>query len=192
MTNVRHSTNGLAPGQVRELNDAWHHAARIGRRLNAFVSIRPIDIDDMSPAERCRRFAVIRNKLGVYARLRRFEPTSIWSREINKDGTGEHLHVVMHVPSKHRSDFENTVLGWFPGAREADVTRAHQQTRLDSNGRRRSLVGYISKQMSPQAAWGRRGIRKPGGAILGKRVAKISINAPVRLSERPGRHSAAR
>ena len=63
---------------------------------------------------------MIRNKLGVYARLRGFEPTSIWSREVNPDGTGEHLHVIAHIPRKHLSDFEKTVLGWFPGVREAD------------------------------------------------------------------------
>jgi hypothetical protein len=119
-SNVRHSTNGLDTDQVKELNSAWHHAATIGLPLNSFVSVRPIDIDDMSPAERCRRFAVIRNKLGVYDRLRGFEPTSIWSREVNPDGTGEHLHVIAHIPRKHLSDFEKTVLGWFPGVREAD------------------------------------------------------------------------
>jgi len=98
-SNVRHSTNGLDTDQVKELNSAWHHAATIGLPLNSFVSVRPIDIDDMSPAERCRRFAVIRNKLGVYARLRGFEPTSIWSREVNPDGTGEHLHVIAISPA---------------------------------------------------------------------------------------------
>ena len=169
MTNVRRSTKGLNTNQVRELNYAWQHATNIGRPLNAFITIRPIDIDSTPPTERCRLFAAVRNKLGVYARLRRFEPMFIWSREANRDGTGEHLHVLMHVPRKHRTEFEITVFDWLSGAGEVDVGQAHHRTWIDSNGRRHSAVGYISKQMTPQA-WYRRGlVRKPGGAILGKR-----------------------
>ena len=81
MTNVRRSKKGLNTNQVKELNYAWQHATNIGRPLNAFITIRPIDIDSTPPpTERCRLFAAVRNKLGVYARLRRFEPMFIWSR----------------------------------------------------------------------------------------------------------------
>jgi hypothetical protein len=66
MTNVRRSTKGLNRDQVRELNYAWHHAARIGRPLNMMVSVHPIGIDEIAPADRCRVFASLRNKLGVY------------------------------------------------------------------------------------------------------------------------------
>jgi hypothetical protein len=171
MSNMRRRTKGLNTDQVKELNYAWHHAATIGRPLNAFLTIRPIDIDDMSPGERCRVFSAIRNKLGVYARLRGFEPAFIWSREANPDGTGtgEHLHVLMHIPAKHRADFEKTVFDWLPGAAEVDVGKAHQRTRIASNGKRHSAVGYISKQMTPQAWYGRGLNREPGGPILGKR-----------------------
>jgi len=93
----------------------------------------------------------------------------IWSREANLDGTGEHLHVLMHIPAKKHAEFARIVFGWLPAAAEINVTRAHQGTRIAANGNRHSAVGYISKQMTPQA-WYRRGlVRKPGGAILGKR-----------------------
>jgi hypothetical protein len=101
-------TKGLNTNQVKELNGAWHHATRIGRPLNVLISVRPLDIDAMPPAERCRAFASFRNRLGVYARHRRFPPTYVGSREINHDGTGEHMHVLMHVPPKHRSHFDDT------------------------------------------------------------------------------------
>lgn len=65
----------LNTDQVKELNYAWQHAARIGRPLNAFLPVRPLHIDKVAPAERCRLFPVLRNKLGVYARLWRIEPT---------------------------------------------------------------------------------------------------------------------
>ncbi|MBV9393513.1 MAG: hypothetical protein JOZ84_03790 [Methylobacteriaceae bacterium] len=168
MTNVRRQSKGLNTDQVKELDYGWRHAAIIGRPLNLMISTRPIDVDELALVERCQLFAAVRNKLGVYARLRGFEPTFVWSREVNPDGTGEHMHVLMHVPSKYRAEFEQTVLGWLPGAAEIDVIRANQKTRFTWNGRRLSAVGYISKQMTPQA-WYRRGLlRKPGGAVLGK------------------------
>jgi hypothetical protein len=123
----------------------------------------------LTPAERCRAFASFRNKLGVYARHRRFPPTYAWSREINPDGTGEHMHVLMHVPSKHRPHFDDLVVGWYSGPGEVDVTTANQRTRITHNGKRFSAIGYITKQMTPQA-WYKRGlVRKAGGPILGKR-----------------------
>jgi hypothetical protein len=169
MSNMRRLTNGLDTDQVKELNYAWHHAGRIGRPLNVMISVRPIDIDETTTADRCRMLAALRNKLGVYTRLRGFEPTFVWSREVNPDGTGEHLHVLMHVPAKHRSDFEATLFGWYPGPAEADVRKADQRTRFTWNGKRHSAIGYICKQMTPQAWYGRGLTRKAGGPILGKR-----------------------
>jgi hypothetical protein len=61
------------------------------------------------------------------------------------------------------------VIGWHPEPGAADVRHAHQNVILSENGNRRSAIGYIAKQMTPQA-WYKRGLnRKAGGAILGKR-----------------------
>jgi hypothetical protein len=169
MTNVRRQTKGLNTDQVKELFEGWHHAARIGLPLNVMISVRPINIDEMTLADRCRAFAGVRNKLGVYSRLRGFEPTFVWSREANPHGTGEHLHVLMHVPAKHGQDFEATLIGWYPGPAEADARKAHQRTRFTWNGKRHSAIGYICKQMTPQAWYGRGLTRKAGGPVLGKR-----------------------
>jgi hypothetical protein len=81
----------------------------------------------------------------------------------------QHLHVLMHVPQRHWQHFEVTVVGWHLGPDEVDVTRAHQRTLISDNGKRRSAVGYILKQMNPQACWKRGLSRRKGGPILGKR-----------------------
>jgi hypothetical protein len=169
MTNVRRQTKGLNTDQVKELFEGWHHAARIDLPLNVMISVRPINVAEMTLADRCRAFAGLRNKLGVYSRLRGFEPTFVWSREANRHGTGEHLHVLMHLPAKHRSDFEATLIGWYPGPAEADARKADQRTRFTWNGKRHSAIGYICKQMTTQAWYGRGLSRKPGGLVLGKR-----------------------
>lgn len=167
--NRRRVSKGLKADQVRELSDAWHHARRIGRPLNALITIRPMRIDELSPSARCMLFAGVRNKLGVYARQRRFKLFVVWTREANKDGAGEHLHVLMHVPAKWRSHLEDTVIRWFPDPAEADVRTANQVISVDASGVRRSVVGYVMKQMTPQA-WFKRGvIRKAGGPVLGLR-----------------------
>lgn len=169
MVHRRRETKGLSTDQVKELHGAWQHAPWMRRPLNTLLSLRPLSIDAISPADRCTLFASFRNKLGVYARAHGFTPAFVWSREVNLDGSGEHMHVLMHVPIRHRSRFEDTVIGWYPGPGEIDVTTASQRTRITYNGKRLSAIGYITKQMTPQA-WYKRGlIRKAGGPILGKR-----------------------
>ena len=169
MAHRRRTTKALNTDEVKELNAAWYHAGRIGRPLNVLVTVRPIGVDEMSPADRCVLFSKIRNKLGVFARGKVLSSTFVWSREINPDGTGEHMHVLMHMPSRHRAKFDELVTGWLPGPAEADVRTAHQKTRFTWDGRRLTAIGYVAKQMTPQA-WYRRGmVRKAGGPIVGKR-----------------------
>jgi hypothetical protein len=94
---------------------------------------------------------------------------AVWTRECNTDSTGEHLHLLMHVPRRHYLHLEEKIIGWFPAPGAAHVQPAHQKVFVDETGRRMSAIGYLAKQMTPQA-WYRRGlIRKPGGSILGKR-----------------------
>jgi hypothetical protein len=170
MANYRRTTKGLNREDVTDMSDAWHHARKIGRPLNVMVTLRPLDIDDLAPAERRRRiWNGLLNKLGVYARYYQFPWAAVWSFEINPDGTGEHIHVLMHVPACQRAHFDNTVYGWFDDPGAVDVGAAHQMTSFTWHGRRLNAISYISKQMTSQA-WYRRGlIRKGGGPILGKR-----------------------
>jgi hypothetical protein len=173
--NRRKPTKGLNTNQVKELNAAWYHAARLGFHLNLIVTFRPLTIDDMTESERCKCFAALRNKLGVYARCCGFPATFAWSREVHPDGTGEHMHVLIHVPTRRRLHFEDTVIRWLPEPGAVDVRVAHYRTRLSASGKRLNVIGYISKQMTPQAWYNRGLIRKPGGSVLGKR-AGVSAN----------------
>jgi hypothetical protein len=163
----RRYTKGLDSKQVTDLTHGWRHAARIACPLNVMVTIRPFEQYDS--AANCKLAASIRNKLGVYARQHRFPFVAAWTRECHRDGTGEHLHVLMYVPRKHFADLVETVVGWYPEPGAADVRQAHQRVYVTETGKHMSAIGYIAKQMTPQA-WYRRGlIRKGGGPILGKR-----------------------
>jgi hypothetical protein len=168
--NRRRTTKGLSTKQVKEIHGAWHYAAYIRRPLNALISFRPFDPDGrLTPEDHCRIYGRFRNKLGVYARQKGFDLTYVWTRESNLDGTGEHLHVLMHVPRRHWQQFRDQVIGWHPGPAEIDVTPADQRTRITDHNKRLSAVGYILKQMDSRA-WFKRGlIRKKGGPVFGKR-----------------------
>jgi hypothetical protein len=177
----RQYTKGLDTKQVKELTRGWEHAARIGLPLNAFVTIRPFE--EYDPAKMCTVAAGIRNKLGVYARQHGFPFVAAWTRESNPDGSGEHFHVLMYVPPRYFADLQEKVLGWHPEPGAADVRRAHQKVTIGTNGNRMSLIGYIAKQMTPQA-WYKRGLnRKAGGAILGKRGGVTRNIGPATIEE---------
>jgi hypothetical protein len=177
----RQYTKGLDTKQVDELTKGWQHAARIGHPLNVFVTIRPFE--EYDPAKMCKVAAGIRNKLGVYARQHGFAFVAAWTRECNPDGSGEHFHLLMHVPPRHFADLVEKVIGWHPEPGAADIRRAHQTVLLSGNGNRMSAIGYIAKQMTPQAWW-RRGLnRKAGGAILGKRGGVTRNIGPVVIEE---------
>jgi hypothetical protein len=169
MANYRRMTKGLDGKTVRDMSDAWHHARKMGHPLNVMVTLRPLAINDIPAAERRPIWNRLLNKLGVYARHYRFPWAAVWSFEINCDGTGEHIHVLLHVPSRRRAHFNNTVYSWFDDPSAIDVRTAYQLTSFTCDGRRMNAISYISKQMTPQAWWRRGLIRQSGGPILGKR-----------------------
>jgi hypothetical protein len=186
----RQYTKGLDPKRVTELTKGWEHATRIGRPLNVLITIRPFEEYDATKF--CTLAACIRNKLGVYARQHRFPFVAAWTRECNTDGTGEHVHVLMHVPPRHFADLEETVLRWHPEPGAADVRHAHQNVVATKTGIRMSAIGYIAKQMTPQA-WYKRGLnRKAGGPILGKRGGVTRNIGPLAIEEYFGNLRAAR
>jgi hypothetical protein len=92
-------TKGLTTNQIKELNAAWMHAARLKLPLNLLLSFRPADIDATPEPERCRIFAAIRNKLGVHARQHSFPPVFIWTREISRN-QDRWLLLIHQIPAK--------------------------------------------------------------------------------------------
>jgi hypothetical protein len=140
--NYRRKSNGLKRKQVNELEAGWHHARRIGYPLNAFITIRPTGIRD--PSAFCALWRSIRNKLGTYARQHGFPFVAAWSRECQPDGSSEHLHVLMHMPSKHFEKFSTRVLSWLPEPAVVDVRPANQ--RVTISDRNSGLRHWLSRK----------------------------------------------
>jgi hypothetical protein len=146
---------------------------RVRHRKSTF---RPIDIDGMLEADRCALFAKLRNKLAGYARKHGVEATYAWSREVGVDGLGEHMHVLIHIPPRLHRHFASIVWTWLPERSDdgvymsaVDVRLASQRTMFTDADKRLNAIGYICKEMTPQAAYRRQMNRRRGGAILGKR-----------------------
>jgi hypothetical protein len=177
--NRRRTTNGLARDQVNEMTYGWEHARRINRPLNVMITFRPFE--DLDQKTCCEFAARLRHKLCIYARQHGFDFVAAWARECNRDGTGEHVHILMHVPPRHCADLEKKIIGWHPEPAAADLTPANQRVVFTDNGFQRSAIGYVCKQMTPQA-WYKRGLtRKAGGPILGKRGGVTRNIGPVAI-----------
>ena len=133
--------------------------------------------DQLPELARCSLFAKLHNKLGGYAREQGFSPAYfVWSREISPDGAGEHMHVLIHIPTRLHDHFARTVGGWLPERSPdgdyltaVDVRPANQRTKLTDQGKRYNAIGYVCKQMTSNAWWKRGMNRVAGGSILGKR-----------------------
>ncbi|MCZ8187951.1 MAG: hypothetical protein O9308_16375 [Beijerinckiaceae bacterium] len=166
---TRKPSKALTHIDVPFLFDAWHRACHMGRPLNVFITVRPDGVDELTIDQRCRIFLRIKKNYTEFARRHGFPPTFLWTREISKTGTGEHLHLLCHAPSPRVARLIGCAVTWLPGTREIDARRASQAIRRTSRGKLRSAITYILKQMTPQANFRRHYSRRPGGTIHGDR-----------------------
>jgi len=124
-------TTGLTWSDVKETSDVDHAAAKAGRRLNRFVSIRPPShiTDDALRKKLCYRLA---SHIGQ--KLRRCGAPFIAIRVFEKDIGGMlHLHMLVHVPKRLLKEFS----GWGDGL-ITDIRPASPKH-----------LGYITKQRHP-------------------------------------------
>lgn len=166
--NIRTVTGALTHTEVGHIMHVWHHARRIGLPLAVMITQSPPGVDQMSPAQRMRVLRATLNAYCAFARRNGFESTYLWVREIRPEGTGEHFHILVHVPALlvHRFSKLAQARRPFP---EVEARHASEYSRMDRNGRWLSALTYLVKQMTPQARWKYDLQRQPGGKVIGKR-----------------------
>lgn len=162
--NRRKPRRALSRDDVDSILDAFHHARRIGLPLNVMVTVLFAATDTMTVSERCQGYDRVKTIIGQFARGHGFDTANLWTREIDPDGKGEHIHLLCHVPPALHRRFNACAMTWCTGATEIDVRKTTQTSTLANDGRRHSAPNYIAKQMSPQAAF-RRPIRRVKGGI---------------------------
>jgi hypothetical protein len=123
------------------------------------------------------------NKLGGWSRYHGGGFYCLLVREKERYGS-EHFHVLIHVPRSEASLFDRAVRGWFAEIDDIDIRSADQSVRWTSYGKLRSIIGYLTKQRSPQAAWGTAYSRRRADRVLGKRarISRTLLLPPMRLS----------
>jgi len=180
--NQRKEHGPLRPQQCKALNHAWTQALQDRFPLNAMLSIRP---DNRPPLEHAKLVDRNWNRLAVWSR--RHTPNKAFHAILVRETKGgEHFHVLMHVSGNaNLTRLRYALARWFPNG-EAHVTRAHHGIGFTPSGKISSALGYITKERTPQAAWGAGRLLwqfRPGGPVLGKRY-RISANLRAKPIER--------
>jgi hypothetical protein len=168
--NYRKLRGELAQTDCKRCEHAWIEAAQLDRPLNRMLTVRAGG--DLSPLDHAELIDRTWNKLGGWSRYHGSGFFCVLTREKEPGGT-EHFHVLIHVPSDKRIIFDKTVRGWFSPLDDIHIRPADQLVRWTPFGKIRSAIGYLTKQRSPQAAWGTAYSRRRGDRVLGKR-ARIS------------------
>lgn len=193
----RTTCKALHHQEVQDLVEAELFAEQRGKKLNTGITIHPKLLYEQ-PDDVGRWVSWLTNKIRIFCeRDRGFGYFAIWVRE-NYDGDArEHLHLLIYVPNRHRSELEEALRRWLPGdPRAVKLTEPeYDRKRRDRLGRSiNKALTYLLKQMSPQARYAlqargldvrrERHCRKTGApvaAVLGKRCGiSRSLNAKAR------------
>jgi hypothetical protein len=179
----RKVTKSLKISEALDLQSGWHHANKIELPVNRFITFRPADINEQNPEQRIKTWTMWRNKLAQFARDQGFDFTCLWTRESQR-GTGEneHMHVLMHVPSRLKHRFDKVVGAWCSGTDEIDVRPCSYHTKKNDKGGDENVLTYISKNCPQAGRFFQRTIQL-GGPIFGKRYG-LSRNLDARARSR--------
>ena len=157
------------------------------REIDTFLTIRPYDFDVLDPVARLERWDWYRNKLQALCRRLGFDFTAIMVREsCTRWGDWEHSHVLMWVPPQHREDFDRVVAKWAKHKKhpaDIDMRRARSGFTYTRTGKRRSVIGYATKNAPPQARRRDKALwYQAGGAVWGWRC-KVTRNVNMAAQE---------
>jgi len=165
-------TKHISLCQADNIIDAAEHAGNIGLLLNAHCTIMWNGTDVFADNDG-RLFAKIREGLSKWLGRRSIQFTAVWAREVRAQHYGQHVHMVLHLPSKYRkgkylAEFEREVerlVDTHGGGIEGDWA---VKITLHTNGDVRYLLkggtAEVWRVYSVKRIW-----RQPQGIIFGKR-----------------------
>lgn len=179
---TRRTSKVIAPDKVRNLMDASFFAVKVDLPLNRFVTIHwecaGLAADFQKATGRFLKLA------GDWLRLHGSNSAWIWVRESGPD-VGEHVHILMHVPSPLARLFSYRQRGWLKACganfaagviKSRPVGRSIRHAHVGAQGGECYMghlcraLGYVLKGADAQTRQ-EHGITfaQPGGVILGKR-----------------------
>jgi hypothetical protein len=151
----------LKPWQVADLHLADAHASRIGAPLNTFITVAWFltETGDLDAAA----FQRGNKRMAQWLRDKGATPAYIYAHENPASKLGDAIpntHLLVHVPTKHKSAFKAKLPGWF-GATLDGATKVEPRTRRGYKGPDR--LQYMAKGADNFTCRRHGGYRKPGG-----------------------------
>jgi hypothetical protein len=165
---VRRLVKALTGDDVRAMDHLWHFSAKVGLPLNAFVTVKIPGFDSWTPQEKAAANRRMLDNMGQFARREGFSIVYIWVREVGADGSGEHLHILSHIPKQLFRKFRQLADDWLPG-NEIRVSPATYRISKADDGKLHSILHYMAKQMDSRANFRTAWRRVRGGTIFGAR-----------------------
>lgn len=148
--------------------------------LNVMLSVKPHNADAMTVREHFQLIRRIANLYSEVARRNDFPATYVRVSETLPDNSFRHFHLACYVPVRSRERFIALAFGWMPQPDEIDARPISQKMQWLPNGKSKSSLGYMIKNMTPQAAYFSPFLRKKGGIVEGSRWG-CSLNLKRRL-----------
>lgn len=112
------STRFIRPSQAKNMLAAYRHADKIECPLNTHVTIHWVGTADLA-ARVPDRIQHLIEKLRHWLHRRNVEVCHVWTQEPSKRSFENrdvpHLHMLIHVPPKHLSDFKEQIPKWIGG-----------------------------------------------------------------------------
>lgn len=173
----------------------WRHADERGTPFTRHATFKP-PTDHLTPEERVALWDRVRQRVRCFCRDCRSSETGeplecvmMTTRESNpRDSTGEHLHMLVHVPEEFQDAFDRLAPGWFGNTK---VTPSSHLEEIMPSGKVKSGFGYLHKAADPKDCkrdkriWYRR-----SGAIAGERTwSTRNLQAKARAEHEAGRRA---
>jgi hypothetical protein len=137
--NVRKMSGPLSHIQVRNLIEANHVAAKIGKPLTVFLTIHPAHLMDY-PSDIGRWLQSELNVIRIWCQRAGFGYFAIWVRENFDCRRTEHFHMLLHVPEAAINKLAVMMRSRFAGEGVVDIQPVVSP-----------VLPYLMKQMTPQA-----------------------------------------
>jgi hypothetical protein len=167
------ASKGITAEERRDAIRAENFAYRIGRRLQTTLDFHPVYLDLQPEGDLDSFFGGLRNRIATWCRRKIGGSWWAWFRE-NYAGEGrEHLHMVMHLPPRLRSELEAAIRRWYPGAPGVVKVGERKAFYNPATGRRTDGLSYRMKQMRGDA------VGPPGPTRLYRETKSRSDGAPV-------------
>ena len=168
------STRFIRTDQAKNMLAAYSHADKIECPLNTHVTIHWAGTVDMA-ARVTDRIQHLIEKLRHWLHRRNVEVCHVWTQEPSKrrfENSGvPHLHMLIHIPPKHRSDFKEQIPKWIGGVLD---DRAFKIENFEARTWR--WQNYLLKGVNPktrdeilQKLSGHKKAREARGPVDGKR-----------------------